>query len=148
MMDQVYINNHEISIQQANYMQIDFGKLNPDVDYEKYRILIGLNDFITRIKPKYHSFLEEYCKDDEINNDFTPMYEGAESYPDFDLFMNLESDKKIQIISGYFIFIILDEFIEDYNPGNKEIYLLKNIENISINHDTVIFEGLSMFIAE
>ncbi|REC62494.1 hypothetical protein DRF65_10400 [Chryseobacterium pennae] len=76
------------------------------------------------------------------------MYEGEKSYPDFDLFMNLESDKKIQIISGYFIFIILDEFIEDYNPGNKEIYLLKNIENISINHDTVIFEGQSMLIAE
>ncbi|MCS4301044.1 hypothetical protein [Chryseobacterium sp. BIGb0232] len=70
------------------------------------------------------------------------MYEGAKSYPDFHLFMNLESDKKIQIISGYFIFIILEEFIEDYNPSNKEIYLLKNIENISINHDNVISEGL------
>lgn len=148
MMHQVYINNHEISIEKANYMQIDFGRLNPGVDYEQYRIVIGLNDFITRIKPKYDSFLEEYRKDDETDNDFTPMYEGAEIYPDFDLFMSLESDQKIQIISGYFIFIILDEFIEDYNPGNKEIYLLKNIENISISHDTVILEGQSMFIAE
>lgn len=147
-MRQVYINNHEISIKKANYMQIDFGKLNPNVDYKKYRIVIDLNEFITKIKPKYHSYLEEYRQDDEIDNDFTPMYEGAENYPDFDLFMNLESDKKLQIISGYFIFIILDEFIEDYNPGNKEIYLLKNVENISINSDYVIFEGQSMFITD
>jgi hypothetical protein len=144
----IYIDNQEISIKKANYMQIDFGKLNPNVDYKKYRIVISINDFITKIKPKYDSFLEEYRQDDEIDNDFTPMYEGAENYPDFDLFMNLESDKKLQIISGYFIFIILDEFIEDYNPGNKEIYLLKNVENISINSDYVIFEGQSMFITD
>ena len=129
-------------------MQIDFGKLNPNVDYKKYRIVISLNDFITRIKPQYDSFLEEYRQDDEINNDFTPMYEGAENYPDFDMFMNLGSDQKIQIISGYFIFIILNEFIEDYSSGNKEIYLLKNVENISINTDYIIFEGQSMFITD
>jgi hypothetical protein len=49
--------------------------------------------------------------------------------------------KKIQIISGYFIFEIPEEFIEDYSTNNKEIYLLKNIEAIIINHNPVILEG-------
>lgn len=57
----------------------------------------------------------EYCEGDERDNNFTPIYEGADPYPDFDLFMNLESEKKIQIISGYFIFEIPDEFIENYS---------------------------------
>ncbi|MDR2238560.1 MAG: hypothetical protein LBE92_20720 [Chryseobacterium sp.] len=78
-------------------MQIDFGKLNPNIDYKTYNILISLDDFITKIKPKYHSFLEEYREDDERDNDFTPMYEGADNYPDFDLFMNLESEKKSRL---------------------------------------------------
>ncbi|UKB82444.1 hypothetical protein LF887_15690 [Chryseobacterium sp. MEBOG06] len=147
-MNKVYINNNEISIKRINYLQIDFGRLNPHVDYNEYRILISINDFISKIKPKYDSFLEEYIKDDEIDNDFTPMYDGAENYPDFNMFMNLKSDQKIQIISGYFIFIILDEFIDDYSVNNKEIYLLKNLEKITINSDHIIFEGKSLYIVD
>lgn len=147
-MNKVYINNNEISIKRVNYLQIDFGRLNPHVDYNEYRILISINDFISKIKPKYDSFLEEYIKDDEIDNDFTPMYDGAENYPDFNMFMNLKSDQKIQIISGYFIFIILDEFIDDYSVNNKEIYLLKNLEKITINSDHIIFEGKSLYIVD
>ncbi|MGG7437186.1 hypothetical protein [Chryseobacterium arthrosphaerae] len=147
-MNKAYINNNEINMKRINYSQIDFGKLDTNVDYNEYRILISLNDFINKIKPKYDSFLEEYIEDDKIDNDFTPMYDGAENYPDFNMFMNLKSDQKIQIINGYFIFIILGEFIDDYSVNNKEIYLLKNLEKIIINSEHIIFEGKSTYLVQ
>ncbi|MFZ4929432.1 hypothetical protein [Chryseobacterium sp. Mn2064] len=147
-MTKVYIDNNQINIKSINYSQIDFGKLNPNVDYNEYRILITIDDFIHKIKPKYDAFLEEYIQDDEINNDFTPMYDGAEHYPDFTMFMNLTSDQKIQTVSGYFIYILLDEFIDDYSLNNKEVYLLRNLENITINNDYIIFEGKSLYIID
>ncbi|HCN49920.1 MAG TPA: hypothetical protein DIT10_12660 [Chryseobacterium sp.] len=147
-MNKVYINQREINIKRVNYLQIDFGKLNPDVDYDEYRILISINDFTNKIEPKYHAFLEEYIEDDEIDNDFTPMYKGAENYPDFKMFMNLKSDQKIQTVSGYFIFIILDQFIDDYSVNNTEVHLIKNLEKITVNTDHIIFEGKSLHITD
>lgn len=147
-MNKVYINQREINIKRVNYLQIDFGKLNPDVDYDEYKILISINDFTNKIEPKYHAFLEEYIEDDKIDNDFTPMYEGAENYPDFTMFMNLKSDQKIQTVSGYFIFIILDEFIDDYSVNNTEVHLIKNLEKITVNTDHIIFEGKSLHIID
>lgn len=147
-MNKVYINQREINIERVNYLQIDFGKLNPDVDYDEYRILISINDFTNKIEPKYHTFLEEYIEDDEIDNDFTPMYKGAENYPDFKMFMNLKSDQKIQTVSGYFIFIILDQFIDDYSLNNTEVHLIKNLEKITVNTDHIIFEGKSLHITD
>ena len=147
-MNKVYINQREINIKRVNYLQIDFGKLNPDVDYDEYRILISINDFTNKIEPKYHAFLEEYIEDDKIDNDFTPMYKGAENYPDFKMFMNLKSDQKIQTVSGYFIFIILDQFIDDYSPNNTEVHLIKNLEKITVNTDHIIFEGKSLHITD
>lgn len=147
-MNKVYINQREINIKRVNYLQIDFGKLNPDVDYDEYKILININDFTNKIEPKYHAFLEEYIEDDKIDNDFTPMYEGAENYPDFTMFMNLKSDQKIQTVSGYFIFIILDEFIDDYSVNNTEVHLIKNLEKITVNTDHIIFEGKSLHIID
>lgn len=147
-MNKVYINQREINIKRVNYLQIDFGKLNPDVDYDEYRILISINDFTNKIEPKYHAFLEEYIEDDKIDNDFTPMYKGAENYPDFKMFMNLKSDQKIQTVSGYFIFIILDQFIDDYSVNNTEVHLIKNLEKITVNTDHIIFEGKSLHITD
>lgn len=147
-MNKVYINQREINIKRVNYLQIDFGKLNPDVDYDEYKILISINDFTNKIEPKYHAFLEEYIEDDKIDNDFTPMYEGAENYTDFTMFMNLKSDQKIQTVSGYFIFIILDEFIDDYSVNNTEVHLIKNLEKITVNTDHIIFEGKSLHIID
>ncbi|WP_185287883.1 hypothetical protein [Chryseobacterium lactis] len=147
-MNKVYINQREINIKRVNYLQIDFGKLNPDVDYDEYRILISINDFTNKIEPKYHAFLEEYIEDDKIDHDFTPMYKGAENYPDFKMFMNLKSDQKIQTVSGYFIFIILDQFIDDYSVNNTEVHLIKNLEKITVNTDHIIFEGKSLHIID
>ncbi len=147
-MNKVYINQREINIKRVNYLQIDFGKLNPDVDYDEYRILISINDFTNKIEPKYHVFLEEYIEDDKIDNDFTPMYKGAENYPDFKMFMNLKSDQKIQTVNGYFIFIILDQFIDDYSVNNTEVHLIKNLEKITVNTDHIIFEGKSLHITD
>lgn len=147
-MNKVYINQREINIKRVNYLQINFGKLNPDVDYDEYKILISINDFTNKIEPKYHAFLEEYIEDDKIDNDFTPMYDGAENYPDFTMFMNLKSDQKIQTVSGYFIFIILDEFIDDYSVNNTEVHLIKNLEKITVNTDHIIFEGKSLHIID
>lgn len=147
-MNKVYINQREINIKRVNYLQIDFGKLNPDVDYDEYRILISINDFTNKIEPKYHAFLEEYIEDDKIDNDFTPMYKGAENYPDFKMFMNLKSDQKIQTVSGYFIFIILDQFIDDYSVNNTEVHLIKNLEKITVNTDHIIFEGKPLHITD
>jgi hypothetical protein len=146
--NKVYINQREINIKRVNYLQIDFGKLNPDVDYDEYRILISINDFTNKIEPKYHAFLEEYIEDDKIDNDFTPMYKGAENYPDFKMFMNLKSDQKIQTVNGYFIFIILDQFIDDYSVNNTEVHLIKNLEKITVNTDHIIFEGKSLHITD
>lgn len=147
-MNKVYINQREINIKRVNYLQIDFGKLNPDIDYDEYKVLISINDFTNQIEPKYHTFLKEYIEDDKIDNDFTPMYEGAENYPDFTMFMNLKSDQKIQTVNGYFIFIILDEFMDDYSVNNNDVHLIKNLEKITVNTDHIIFEGKSLHIID